>query len=792
MTTLNRKLLRTIGSTWGQFMALVLIVTLGVMVYNGMGTAFYNLSRSQQSFYQAENFADYYFQVVKAPVSISSKLEAISGVRKASGRIQYDVSLLNEGNERAVGRITSYALPMAGEVNQLHLLSGRMFTARASGAGVEVLIDPQYAAANRIKAGESIAIIAAGKKQLLQVVGTATSPEYIYPMRDAAMMMPDPKNFGIIMMATDQAQQILNMPGQINQIVVKLAPGTDEKIMQQRAEELLKNYGSIASYPRKDQLSHAMLQAELDGLGINSLYLPLILFLIAAGIQFIILSRLIKSQRLQIGILKALGYDDAKVIWHFTAYALCVSMAGCVLGVALGILLASSMSQMYMQYFNLPQAIGGINFKTMLYSVLISLSVGAASGYLAARSVIKINPAEAMRPEVPALGTNIPLEKWPALWMRLNSSWKMSLRSIFRNRARFIVTVLGVMSTVVLLVFSLFTNDAVDFILNRNFQEVNRYDYMVRFAAPIKYSDIQYWQQWEEIYQMEPLLELPVKITFHEKNEDDLLVGMTTSGNLKRVLNSAGERLRIPAEGLLISSRTAKKLGVEIGDMVHVETKLGMGPAHKADFLVLGVNDQLMGSGSYLSWESINRLMRESQIVSSVMFRVSRGSESLVEMRLNSIPEVSSALSRDQERQSYYMMMDTTIYIVGVMIILSALLGMAIVYNSSIMAFNERKREMASLMVMGYSEAEVASLLKKEIWIQAAVGIVLGLPAGKALGTAYVASVSTDLYSLPVVIYPRSYMIAVLAAVIFVMLGQYLAVRKIKQLDMVEVLKNRE
>lgn len=792
MATLSRKLWRTINSTRGQFIALVVIVTLGVMVYNGMGTAFDNLSRAQQDFYQEENFADYYFQVVKAPASIGNKIEAIAGVRKASGRIQCDVPLIKEDNDRAVGRLTSYALPMDGEINRLRLLSGRLFTTRTSGSGIEVLIDPQYAAANNIKAGDSITIIAAGKKTSLRVVGTATSPEFIIHALDASNIMPDPETFGIIMMAAEQAEQLLDMPGQVNQIVIKLDPGTDEEIVRQKAEELLKSYGSVGSYPRKDQLSHFMLQAELDGLKINSLYLPLILLLIAAGIQSLILNRLIKSQRPQIGIMKALGYDDGKIIAHYTGYALYVSLLGCLLGIALGILLASLLSQVYSQLFNLPQTIGSLSLKTMLYSVSLSLIVGAASGFLAARSVIRIQPAEAMRPEAPAAGNQIFLEEWSALWSKLSSNWKMSLRSIFRNRSRFVVMVLGVMSAVILLIFAFFNNDAVDYILNHNFQEINRYDYMVRFTEPIKYSEITYWRQWEEVYQLEPLLELPVKTTFKDKSVDDLIIGMAADGSLKRVLNEAGEHLLIPEEGVLIGRRTAQKLGVKIGDLVNTETKLGIGPPRKAELPVLGINDQLTGSGAYVSLATANRILGESQVISSVMFRASQENTEELEKRLKAMPNVSSVTSRDQELQSYNAMMDTTIIIIGAMLLFSAILGLVIVYNSSIMTFYERRRELATLMVMGYSQPEVVSLLKKETWIQAAVGAILGLPAGKGLGTAYAASFSTDLYSLPVVIYPRSYLLAVMATILFVLMGQFLAARKIKQLDMVEVLKNRE
>lgn len=792
MSTLSRKLLRTIHTTRGQFIGLGFIVTLGVMVYIGMGTAYSNLSRSQQDFYQAANFADYYFQVVRAPASVSSKIESIPGVVKASGRIQSDVSLLKEGSRRAVGRITSYNLPQAGEVNQLHLLSGRMFASRSSGGGVEVLLDPQYADANHIQIDDIITIIAEGRKVNLHVVGTAISPEFVYALPDAATMMPDPLNFGIIMMATEQAQQILDMPDQVNQIVVKLASGADEKAIPQRAEELLQSYGNIASYPRKDQLSHAMLQAELDGLKINSHFLPLVLLLIAAAIQFVILNRLVKSHRTQIGIMKAIGYNDFKIICHYTAYALCISVLGCIIGIIAGVLLASFMSSIYSLYFNLPQAISGINLKTLLQSVALSISVGAAAGFLAARSVIRINPAEAMRLPAPPQGNKILLERWRGLWSKLNSSWKMSLRSISRNRARSLVTILGVMSAVVLLVFSMFTNDAVDYMLNRNFQDVNRYDYIVRFAEPIEYREIQYWQQWEDIYQIEPQLEMPIKIYYNGRSEDELCIGMTVDGDLKRVLNQAGERLQIPEAGLLISRRMAQRLGVETGDKVRVETKMSAGASHTAELLVIGINDQLMGSGSYVSLDTANRMINEKRIINTVMLKAAPASAAELEKQFDEMPNVSSVTSRAEELQSYYTLLDTTVYFIGIMILLSALLGLVIVYNSSIMAFNERKRELASLRVLGYSSSEVASVLRKETWLLAVIGMVLGLPAGKGMGQAYIASVSTDLYSLPVIIYPRSYIMAALGAVVFVAIGQYLATRKAGRLDMVEVLKNRE
>jgi len=126
------------------------------------------------------------------------------------------------------------------------------------------------------------------------------------------------------------------------------------------------------------------------------------------------------------------------------------------------------------------------------------------------------------------------------------------------------------------------------------------------------------------------------------------------------------------------------------------------------------------------------------------------------------------------------------------MLMFAVILGIAIIYNTSVMTLNERQREMASLRVLGYSKGEVAGLIRKETWLQAVIGIVLGLPSGKAVATAYLASATTEMYSLPAVIYPRSYLMVAIVAFIFVWLGQNLSIRKAGKLDMVEVLKNRE
>ncbi|GAB6273770.1 MAG: hypothetical protein STSR0004_06330 [Peptococcaceae bacterium] len=166
MDVLTRKLWRTIKNTKGQFLAVVAVVVIGTAIYISMSTVYYNMNLSRELFYEKSNFADYYFHMVRAPRQITRQIEAIPGVTKATGRIQKDVPVLKENQQRATARLISYPLPMETEVNRLQLASGRLFEKYPPGKGIEILTDPQFAAANDLSINDLINIVAEGKKSL--------------------------------------------------------------------------------------------------------------------------------------------------------------------------------------------------------------------------------------------------------------------------------------------------------------------------------------------------------------------------------------------------------------------------------------------------------------------------------------------------------------------------------------------------------------------------------------------------------------------------------------------------
>ncbi|MBE0466629.1 MAG: ABC transporter permease [Candidatus Desulforudis sp.] len=792
MGVLTKKLIRTIRTTLGQFLAVTAVVMLGISIYVTMNTSYHTMMYSQDKFYLDNNFADYYFHVVRAPQHVTRHIEALPGVVKATGRLQEDVPIVKDGNERATARLVSYPLPMDTEVNRLQLLEGRLFDKDSQGGGVEVLVDPQYAAAHDLTFGDTVMIVTGGHQVPLTVVGTAISPEFVYPMKDASTLFPVPETFGIFMLSHRQAQQILDFSGQLNQVVLQLAPGADAERVAARVEDILEPYGNLAAYPRDDQLSHAVMQAELEGLRLSSIYLPLIFLGIAAAIQYVLLNRMVRAQRGQIGIMKALGYDSGQIMLHYTGYALAVAVLGATLGSGLGLLFVSAITGLYGQFFNLPLVSARPDYAVVGHGFALGLAVATISGLTASRSVTGIHPAESMRPEPPKGGGRVFIEHWGWLWTKLDPSWRLSLRTISRNWVRFGVTVAGVICAVGMLVVALFANDSVDYMLHRHYYQDQDADYVLNFTAPLPEPELTDITRLDGVLAAEPFFQVPVKLSFAGRSEDEVLMGLPADAVMRTLFTDTGRALPVPETGMIVNETAAAKLGVQVGDQVQVETRLGLGPPRHSTFTVEGLNHQLIGGGAYVSLEQANQALQERNLISGVMLRVDPGLAQAVESEINAMTGVSAVLGRQQELDNFYELLDMMVASVAIMVGFAAVLGFAIVYNTAMVNFTERRRELATLRVVGFSFRGVSGLLLKETFLQSVLGVALGLPFGLLLARGMIEAQSTDLYSLPVIISAQSYVLAALGGILFILVAQRFIARGVRRLDLVDVLKNKD
>lgn len=796
MSALQHKLLRTIKTTLGQFIALTVIALGGVAAYYGINTALAQLINSQEAFYQQTRFASYYFDFVQAPASITKKIERVPGVLNATGRIQKDVKTIRDQKIEDTARLTSYGKNTGQMVNQLYLTGGRMFNPNNSGVP-EVLIDRQYAAAKNIKFGDQLTILVEGRRIALRVIGTANNPEFMYKLKNA-LEFPDSEGMVMIMLSERQARQIFKMPAEINQVVVQISPGADEVLVSQKIKDLLKPYGLVSSYPRRDQFSHKYVQSQINGLQMAANITPPGFFLVTIMVQFVLLRRLIKSQHLQIGIMKALGYENHSIITLYTAYSMAVTTAGLILGLVIGAQLAGTIGGLLARILELPFQGGGINWPALINSAIISTLTGLTSGLLASWEITRINPVDAFRTEPPVAQNRSLFEKWQGFWESTSSDWKMSLRSISRNKGRFGATTMGITVAVALMVLAIYFTDSRDFLVKQYFNVENNYDYTIRFSEPVPLASVSSWNSWPEIKVMEPALEVPITLYkpgaegVYRTSKDDILIGLPMVSGLRKFFDADRMPLSIPESGIVLGHAAAKKLALTVGDTVIAESKPGMGRVSKTMLVVRSVNKQNIGGNSFVSLAQGSAMIGEGRVINAVLIESAPSQFKSLEERLANIPEITSILSQEKQKKNALALMAAMTYFTVILIAFALIIGCAIVYNNSIMSFSERQRELASLKIIGWSNEDVARLLFYEILLAMILGIALGLPMGKVVGGMYLNAISTETFIWPIVLYPSTYVISALATVGFALIGHFLGIRRVKNLDLIEVLKDRE
>jgi putative ABC transport system permease protein len=343
-----------------------------------------------------------------------------------------------------------------------------------------------------------------------------------------------------------------------------------------------------------------------------------------------------------------------------------------------------------------------------------------------------------------------------------------------------------------MLVVSLFANDSIDYMINRHYYGEQHYDLLLRFTGPVKEKELLDISRLDGVLKTEPFFEIPVRLEYNGRTEEDILQGLPENLTLKEISGDLGAPLKLPPEGILINKKTAAKLGVRTGDRVRLETLLKLGPARHTEIKIASISTQLIGSGSYLSLELSNRIMRESGLVSGAMLKIQPGTERHIEEKLGAMTGISSITSRQKELDNFNKNLESMVYSISVMVVFAVMLGFAIVYNASVMSFTERKRELASLRVVGFTSQEVSGLLLKETLLQSLLGVALGLPLGLFMAQGYIQAVSTDLFTMQVVIYPLTYFFSALGGVFFIMMAHLLAARGVGRLDLVDVLKNRD
>jgi putative ABC transport system permease protein len=790
VSAFHKKLFRTMYQSWPQSLGVIMVVLCGIAAYICVYSAYLNLSLTRDTYYAQNRFADFEIMVDRAPETAVFKLENLPGVRQVRKRIVEDVNVDIDGiDEPRIGRLISMPTRRTPVINDVVLLAGRYFEAGEQRVAV---LSEHFAEANGLDLGDRFQISVDNKKYSLRVIGVGASPEYVYMIRNVQALIPSPERFGILWVPEEFAETALDMKSACNNIVGLVDNPEELDVILDEADKLLDPYGVFAKTKRENQLSNRFISDEIKGLGVSAKIIPTLFLGIAALILLILLNRMVRTERTQIGLMKAFGYSNWTVGFHYIEYGLILAVLGCLGGFLLGQWMAGGMIRMYVQFYQFPILESRIYFDVLTRSMGITLVFATLGALTAAIQAAQIHPAESMRAEAPRRVERIWLEYLPMLWRRISFTWKMILRNVSRNRFRSAVNCFGVAISISLLLMGFFMTDSIQFGMEFQFRDVQREDVKITFQREQGRDVLHESSRFPHVRRAEGILEYPFEIRAGWREKDIVVVGIGKDSEMQKVMNFAREPFPLGEGGLVLAERLAEELGVGTGDTVTLEPLMGR-IDREYEVPVRAVAQQFVGTAAYMDHGALSRLLEENYAITSALLRIESGSREALNKRLKDIGGIAAVSYNDDAYQSIQNTLGQSMYITNsVLLSFAAVIAFSIIYNITAVSLSERQRELASLRVLGLSNAEVGRIMYSENILMGGLGIAFGIPMGIGICALLVEAYSNDMFRLPFHIEQRTYAISILLTMSFVLMANLATRRKIQRLDLVEVLKERE
>ncbi|MDO8300359.1 ABC transporter permease [Lacisediminimonas sp.] len=784
LPALERKLLRDLWRMRGQALAIGMVAMCGVASFVTMQGSYEALLSTRATYYEQYRFADVFANLKRAPDSLLERVRQLPGVKQVQGRVVFDASLDVPGlDEPASGRLVTLPRHAGEGLNGVHLRAGRL-----PGAAQEAAVSEAFAQANNLQAGDSLLAVINGRKERLRIVGIAISPEYISEMKGNAF--PDNRRFGVLWMEHEALAGALDMRDGFNDLTLTLSPRASENRVIEQVDALLAPYGSLGAYGRVDQLSHNFLDNELAQARVSATVLPAIFMGVVAFLIHNVLLRITSLQRPQIGLLKSFGYGNFAIGMHYVKFALLTVGVGGLTGIALGAWLGEQLAQVYALFYHFPTLHFALSPRTLSMAALIAVAAAALGSALAVARVLRLPPAEAMRASSPARFRPGPLERL-GLQRFIPLPARMVLRNLERNPVKAGLSVLGLALAAALMVTGQYSFDALDEIVRIQFRTAQRDDITVNFNEIRSVAALHALASMPGVLRVEGFRTAAVRLRAGHREKKTVILGLDAAPELRRVLDENERPVALPAQGIVLSKKLAELLGQRAGNMLEVEFMEGR--RQTVLVRISAVIDEPIGLLSYMDRAALSRLLGESDTVSGAYLRLDAQQQSGLYRLLKSVPAISSVTLREATLESFMETVAENMRIsTRVLVLFACVIAIGVVYNSARLALSEHALELASLRILGFTKGEVGRMLLGEQALLVLVSLPLGGLIGYGLSALLSQLLSQELFRIPLVVSTQTFISAAATVLLSSMASGLLVWRRVRQLDLIEVLKTRE
>lgn len=788
---LNIKMFRDIKRNITQFITIFLMVLIGIMVYTTMLSYSGAMQKSSDKYYEENNLFDLEVFGENFTKDDLINIKKLDNIKDAERKLT--VKGINKNDTLEINFIES------NNISKFYIIEGEKFDINKSG----VWVDNDYAKNNNIKIGDYIQVKYDYLDLKEKVIGLINTPDHVYTLKDSSALMPDKTTFGYVYLSVNEITEefvktsIMKEKGISNEnIFNNLIPDfnykdyyifneimidldkADNNTINKSINNIENNINNVLLITkREDNSSVKFYQGEIDeGHDYVGIFSGLFIFIALLSV-ITTMTRIVKRQRIQIGTLKAIGFNNFKILIHYIGYGFWITLLGIIAGILLGHYgFTKVVLDMQMSYFQMPNVESYIDISTFYVSGILLLVVSIIT-LLAGKNILKKSTAETLRNEIPQVKSKTINITRKGIFKKLSFSTKWNIRDILRNKTRTIMGIVGITGCSLLIVVSMGMLDSFNDFIDMQFTKLYNFDYKLTISQ--KVTDNQYKKLINKYNKSSLSLGVELKIN---NERVSTTANIIDSGNYLRFINDNDEYIKINSnKGIYLTKLIAEKNNLKVGDKVkwHI-----FGNDIYYESTIIGINkDPQIQSATMTKeyYESLGLTYKASYLYTNDDLS-----------NVDSIDGVEFIQEKKSLKENLKNMMAMVTDLIVVIVFLALVLGAVIIYNMGILSYGEKEYQFATLKVLGFSNNKIRRIfIKQNIWIST-VSAIIGIPLGYLVTEYVFRMVKERDYDFCATITIKTYILSFIITVLCSYLVSILIARKIKNIDMVTSLKGNE
>lgn len=754
---LFKKFLRTACKYKSQFISMIIMIAIGVGVFVGFNMEWVSLEHNANKYFEETSFADYriYSETGFSEDDINS-IKEIEGIANASRYLNVTVDAKGSEDLLSLSVVEDYV------VSKMYVSKGAEYNEDSEG----FWLSDSYAKENNISLNDNFTIVYRNIEITAPVIGLVKASEHAVCVADENQLMPDFSSFGFVYATPNM---IFNKLGFTFYPQINILSDLSKEEIEDEISDSLNM--TILVLSNDENMSYQGIMSEVEEGQTMGAILPCLFLAIGFLTMITTMHRITANEKVQIGTLKALGFKDRKILWHYTTYGLFIGIVGCVLGVLLGFGIAGliiSPNGMMSTYFDTPYWDLILPWWSLII-LAVTLGLLTLICSLSVKKMLKGTAAEALRPYTPKKMKAIMLEKLK-FFNKLSFITRWNLRDIFRHKTRSAMTLLGVVGCMLLLVGGLGMKDSMAGFMDI-IDDTFNYKTKINLTEDIKNEEaISLTNKYNGDWTSQSSVSINGKTIALEIYD--------IKNDLIKFVDSDAKITTIASDGAYICNRLAKDYN--IGDVITI-SPYGSDKEYQikiAGILTSTVTENIVMNKEYADCVGID--YRISSIFTNEDIN-----------NISSSSYISGKQTKSSIMESYDSFMDIMNLMVLIFVLAAVVLGIVVLYNLGVMSYTERYKELSTLKVVGFDDKKVGRILiSQNIWLTL-LGIIIGLPSGVLVLKILLITLAKE-YELKLTLGALTYIVSLTVTLGVSLLVSFIIAKKNKKIDMVEALKGRE